>query len=82
VSPKARAPLRQREGNELKLVFPQEGFDDGAIEALEKLAFENFLLQPMDGPELERNTDAATEYCSRNPRWRLSLQSHKLMGIR
>jgi len=78
VSPKARAPLRQRSGNELKLVFPQVGLSP---ESLLGLAFDHFLLQPLDGPDLAANTAAASAYCARHPSWRLSLQTHKLMGI-
>jgi 7-carboxy-7-deazaguanine synthase len=78
VSPKARAGLRLHYGNELKLVFPQNG---GEPERYEHLDFEHFLLQPMDGPELERNTRLAVQYCLEHPRWRLGLQTHKLLGI-
>ena len=79
VSPKAAAPLRQRSGNELKLVYPQAGLEPGAFEAL---AFGHLLLQPMDGPNRADNTAAAIAYCLRHPRWRLSLQTHKVTGIR
>jgi 7-carboxy-7-deazaguanine synthase (Cx14CxxC type) len=79
VSPKARAPLVLTSGNELKLVYPQEG---GEPERYEHLAFEHFFLQPMDGPDVEANTRRALEYCLSHPRWRLSLQTHKLLGIR
>ena len=79
VSPKAGAPLRgARQGNELKLVFPQEGAEP---ERFEGLAFDHFFLQPMDGPAREANTAAALRYCLAHPRWRLSLQTHKLLGI-
>jgi 7-carboxy-7-deazaguanine synthase len=78
VSPKARAPLEVRSGNELKLVYPQDGVDPAQYEPL---GFDHFFLQPMDGPELEANTAAALQYCLRHPRWRLSLQTHKLLGI-
>lgn len=78
VSPKARAELRQTSGNELKLVYPQI---DGKPEQYEELDFDYFYLQPMDGPHLTRNTEAAVDYCRRNPRWQLSLQIHKLLGI-
>ncbi|GEO12610.1 7-carboxy-7-deazaguanine synthase [Microvirga aerophila] len=78
VSPKAGAPLRQSRGNELKLVYPQVGLDPATVAGL---AFEHFWLQPMDGPRREANTVAAVEYCLQNPRWRLSLQTHKLIGI-
>jgi 7-carboxy-7-deazaguanine synthase len=79
VSPKARAPLVLTRGNELKLVYPQDG---GEPERYEHLDFEHFFLQPMDGPEVERNTRLALEYCLAHPRWRLSLQTHKVLGIR
>jgi 7-carboxy-7-deazaguanine synthase len=78
VSPKAGAELRQLTGNELKLVFPQPGAEP---EKFESLAFRNFFLQPMDGPDRERNTQLALRYCMEHPRWRLSLQTHKLLGI-
>ena len=79
VSPKARADLMLRQGNELKLVFPQPGLDP---ERLSGLAFEHFFLQPMDGPRLEENTRSALAYCLEHPKWRLSLQTHKMLGIR
>jgi 7-carboxy-7-deazaguanine synthase (Cx14CxxC type) len=79
VSPKAGAALVLDRGNELKLVFPQEG---AAPDAFEHLAFDYFFLQPMDGPARDRNTQLAVEHCLRNPRWRLSLQTHKFLGIR
>lgn len=79
VSPKGTTPLVQTSGDELKLVFPQTGVDPASFE---KLAFEHFLLQPLDGPNREANTAAAIDYCLRHPRWRLSLQTHKFMGIR
>jgi 7-carboxy-7-deazaguanine synthase (Cx14CxxC type) len=79
VSPKAGAELVAREGNELKLVYPQPG---AAPAEFEDLAFEHFFLQPMDGPDREGNTRAALQYCLAHPRWRLSLQTHKLLGIR
>jgi len=78
VSPKAGAPLAVRGGDELKLVFPQHGAEP---ERFESLAFDNFLLQPMDGPERARNTELAVAFCKARPRWRLSLQTHKLIGI-
>jgi 7-carboxy-7-deazaguanine synthase len=78
VSPKADAELVVERGNELKLVFPQDG---AAPERFERLAFDHFLLQPMDGPDRERNTQLAVAYCKSRPRWRLSLQTHKLIGI-
>jgi organic radical activating enzyme len=78
VSPKAGAALAVRGGDELKLVYPQAGAEPERFEALE---FEHFFLQPMDGPEREENTAAALRYCLAHPRWRLSLQTHKLLGI-
>lgn len=78
VSPKADAELVVRAGNEIKLVFPQPGAEP---ERFEKLAFQHFYLQPMDGPRRETNTEAALRYCLTHPRWRLSLQTHKLLGI-
>jgi 7-carboxy-7-deazaguanine synthase (Cx14CxxC type) len=78
VSPKAGATLALRSGHELKLVFPQEG---GEPERYAHLDFQHFFLQPMDGPERERNTQLAIQYCLNNPQWRLSLQTHKLIGI-
>ena len=74
VSPKAGAPLAQTCGDELKLVYPQEGDDPARYEGLD---FRHFLLQPMDGPDVSRNTKAAVDYCLAHPRWRLSLQTHK-----
>jgi 7-carboxy-7-deazaguanine synthase len=79
VSPKAGAELKLRSGNELKLVYPQAGAEP---ERFERLEFRHFFLQPMDGPAAEANTRLALEYCLRHPRWRLSLQTHKLLGIR
>jgi 7-carboxy-7-deazaguanine synthase len=79
VSPKAGAPLAVRRGHELKLVFPQSG---APPDRYESLAFEHFFLQPMDGPAREANTHSAVAYCLEHPRWRLSIQSHKVIGIR
>jgi 7-carboxy-7-deazaguanine synthase (Cx14CxxC type) len=79
VSPKARADLVLANGNELKLVYPQVGAEP---ERYEGLAFDHFFLQPMDGPELAENTRAAVQYCQQHPRWRLSLQTHKFLGLR
>lgn len=79
VSPKARAPLVLRHGNELKLVYPQPGLDPAS---LEQLAFDEFFLQPMDGPERDENTRKAVAYCLAHPRWRLSVQTHKQLGLR
>lgn len=78
VSPKADAPLVQTRGQELKLVYPQPGVDPARFTRLD---FERFLLQPMDGPEREANTRAAIAYCLAHPRWRLSVQTHKYLGI-
>jgi 7-carboxy-7-deazaguanine synthase (Cx14CxxC type) len=79
VSPKAGAPFVQTTGNELKLVFPQV---DAPPEKFAQLDFEHFFLQPMDGPETALNTGRAIEYCLAHPRWRLSIQTHKLVGLR
>lgn len=80
VSPKADAELVLRSGNELKLVYPQE---KASPEQFEHLEFEHFFLQPMDSPTAAAvNLEAAITYCTQNPRWRLSLQSHKMIGIR
>lgn len=78
VSPKASAALRQTAGDELKLVYPQA---DALPERFADLAFTHFFLQPMDGPAREANTADAIDYCRRHPQWRLSLQTHKLIGI-
>ena len=78
VSPKADAPLAQLSGQELKLVFPQPGVDPARFEGLD---FERFYLQPMDGPDRQAATDAAVAYCLSHPRWRLSVQTHKYLGL-
>ena len=78
VSPKAEAALVLTSGDELKLVYPQ---DDARPERFAGLAFRHFFLQPMDGPDRERNTALAVAYCLAHPQWRLSLQTHKLLGI-
>lgn len=78
VSPKADAPLRQRQGDELKLVYPQARL---APETLEQLGFRHFFLQPLADADQATHTAAAVTYCLRHPRWRLSLQTHKLLGI-
>jgi 7-carboxy-7-deazaguanine synthase len=78
VSPKADAELVQRAGNELKLVYPQRLAPPDRFVDLD---FEHFFLQPMDGPARECNTRAAVNYCKANPKWRLSLQTHKVLGI-
>ncbi|HJQ21272.1 MAG TPA: 7-carboxy-7-deazaguanine synthase [Gemmatimonadaceae bacterium] len=81
VSPKANAPLRLLNGDELKLVFPQVE-PDAQPERFEHLGFRHFSLQPMDGPELSANVQRTMTYCLAHPRWRLSLQTHKLLGLR
>ena len=78
VSPKSTAPLVITSGDELKLVYPQT---DALPEKFEGLDFRTFSLQPMDGPEREANTKLAVEYCKAHPKWRLSLQTHKILGI-
>ncbi|MBE9605533.1 7-carboxy-7-deazaguanine synthase [Acetobacteraceae bacterium H6797] len=79
VSPKAGSVLKLTEGDELKLVVPQAGIE---IEAMEKLGFSRFSLQPMDGPDAAANTQFALETCLKRPQWQLSLQTHKLLNIR
>jgi 7-carboxy-7-deazaguanine synthase (Cx14CxxC type) len=79
VSPKGGSELVQRRGHELKLVYPQAL---AAPETFEGLAFERFSLQPMDGPDVIKNTAQAIDYCLRHPQWRLSVQTHKSLGIR
>lgn len=78
VSPKIGSALAVVRGSELKVVIPQLG---QSLETYEKLAFEHFYVQPMDGPELEKNTRLAIDICKRNPKWKLSLQTHKLLQI-
>ena len=78
LSPKANTELKVREGQELKLVYPQEGAEP---ERYSSLAFDHFYLQPMDGPYLEANTQATLSYCLSHPSWKLSLQTHKMLGI-
>lgn len=78
VSPKAGAPIVQHRGDELKLVYPQPGL---LPEQFENLEFRHFLLQPMDGPKWAENTSLAVAYCQAHPRWRLSVQTHKLLGL-
>jgi 7-carboxy-7-deazaguanine synthase len=78
VSPKGGSQLVQKFGQELKLVYPQQKAQPPSFEHLQ---FEHFFLQPMDGDDRDRNTRLAIEYCLENPRWRISLQTHKLMGI-
>jgi 7-carboxy-7-deazaguanine synthase (Cx14CxxC type) len=79
VSPKGANPLAACSGDELKLVYPQ---DDAPPDAFAALAFKRFSLQPMDGPALAENTAKAVAYCLAHPQWRLSVQTHKLVGIR
>jgi 7-carboxy-7-deazaguanine synthase (Cx14CxxC type) len=78
VSPKADTRLAQRSGQELKLVYPQAGVDPERFAGLD---FERFFLQPMDGPDREAATTAAVSYCLTHPRWRLSVQTHKYLGL-
>src|SRR3546814_498822 len=78
VSPKAGAPMALSNGNELKLVYPQADLDPAS---LEKMDFDYWWLQPMDGPDRAANTTAAVAYCLEHTRWRLSLQTHKFIGI-
>jgi 7-carboxy-7-deazaguanine synthase (Cx14CxxC type) len=78
VSPKADAVVVQTKGQELKLVWPQAGVDPAAFEDLD---FERFYLQPMDGPAREQNTQTCVAYCLSHPRWRLSVQTHKYLGL-
>jgi 7-carboxy-7-deazaguanine synthase len=78
VSPKARGELVQLWGDELKLVYPQEGADPSRYEQLD---FTHFWLQPLDGPNRDEHTTLAVQYCLQHPRWRLSLQTHKILGI-
>jgi 7-carboxy-7-deazaguanine synthase len=78
ISPKAGADLAQRGGDELKLVYPQPGVDPAEFE---RLPFRHFFLQPMDGPSRTANTELALHYCLGHPQWRLSLQTHKFLGI-
>jgi 7-carboxy-7-deazaguanine synthase (Cx14CxxC type) len=78
VSPKLGSELKQRSGDELKLVYPQTGSDPADFELL---SFRHFFLQPMDGPARAANTELALRYCLAHPQWRLSLQTHKFLGI-
>jgi len=79
VSPKAGAELKQTRGDELKLVYPQAGLLPEAVRGFD---FDHYFLQPMDGPAQKENTAAAISYCKTHPPWRLSLQTHKVLGIR
>lgn len=78
VSPKAGAPWVQRQGTELKLVYPQKALMPDEVNG----DFKHFLLQPLDGPDVRQHTQQAIEHCQRDPRWRLSLQTHKVLEIR
>ena len=78
VSPKIGTKIIQNFGDELKIVFPQKGLD---IKNYEKFNFKHFSLQPMDGKLIEQNTKLAVEFCMKNPKWKLSLQTHKIIGI-
>ena len=78
VSPKAEAEFVQRSGNELKLIFPQDGIDPAEYT---DLPFDHFFLQPMDGPDITRNTELVTAYCDAHSQWKVSLQTHKILGI-
>ena len=78
VSPKANSELKQVSGDELKLVYPQQGVDPSRFESL---TFTHFLLSPLDSPARAENTKLALAYCLAHPRWRLSLQTHKYLGI-
>ncbi len=80
VSPKGNAALVQKTGNELKLVFPQPE-PEAQPERFEELPFDHFYLQPLDGPHRESNTELTVRYCLEHPSWRLSLQTHKIIGI-
>ena len=78
MSPKANTDIVVRSGNEIKIVYPQAGIDPADFESW---AFDHFFIQPMDSPEVDANTKKAIRYCMDNPKWRLSLQTHKLLGI-
>ena len=78
VSPKSGSTLKQKFGHELKVVFPQIGQNLAKFESLD---FEHFFLQPMDGPNLRHNVTQTVDYCKKNPQWRLSVQTHKVLGI-
>ncbi len=78
ISPKVGSELRVRKGSELKVVIPQQGQNLADYESLD---FDHFYLQPMDGPDVERNTRLAIELCKQRPKWKLSLQTHKLLQI-
>ena len=79
VSPKAGTKISQKTGNELKVIYPQPGLN---FSKLLTLSFEYFLIQPMDGPNAKENTEASVDFCKENPIWRLSLQTHKQLGLK
>ena len=79
VSPKFGSNLIQKKGEELKCVFPQDGF---SLSEFLEYDFKHFLIQPMDGPLLKENTERAISYCQKNPQWKLSIQTHKIIGMR
>lgn len=79
VSPKAGTKLAIKKADEVKIVYPQEGID---LDDFDKLSWPRRSLQPMDGPHLEANTKATVDYCLANPAWRMSVQTHKLIGVR
>lgn len=81
VSPKAGADWVQRSGHELKLVWPQPTLLPDMVQALRDLQFDHWLLQPMDGPQRTNHTRSAIDFCQLHPRWRLSLQTHKILDI-
>ena len=80
VSPKGRAPVLQTSGDELKLVYPQVEAE-AQPDSFAHMDFRHFFLQPLDSPERDANTRSAIDYCLRYPRWKLSLQTHKIIGI-
>lgn len=80
ISPKGKAPVIQTAGNELKLVYPQTEIEAQPGE-FAKMKFEHFFLQPLDNTERDANTRSAVDYCLRHPQWKLSLQTHKILGI-
>jgi organic radical activating enzyme len=79
VSPKAGVPLVQTTGQEMKVVYPQEGIEPERFAGMD---FRHFFLSPMDNEDREANTQAAVEYCLTHPQWRLSLQMHKIIGVK
>jgi len=79
ISPKASAPLRVDHGDELKLVYPQVGMDPASFEHLD---FKAFILQPLDGPQVEENTQRVLQYCLQHPRWQIGLQLHKILNLK